>query len=189
MFTQDELEEVKEYLATCPKDSKVYLGCDSLKYKKGGTWFARYTTVLVVHISNSKGCKVFGYSTRERDYDQTPSKPRMRLMNEVYKVAECYLALAEELEAFEIEMHLDVNPDEAHGSNIVFKEAVGYILGMTGMEPKVKPEAFAASYAADQGVRRNWFAKTQGEGAEDLASPKAVRKARKKVKRRNKARR
>lgn len=157
MFTQDEIEKIKEYLANTAPDSKVYLGCDSLKYKKGQTWYARYTTVLVVHIENSKGCKVFGYSDRERDYDPNEAKPRMRLMNEVYKVSELYLSLAEELEKFEIELHLDVNPDEAHGSNVVFKEAVGYILGITGKEPKVKPEAFASSYCAD------WYVRNKGQ--------------------------
>lgn len=157
MFTQDELEIVKEYLAQTPATSKIYLGCDSIKYKKGKTWFARYTTVIVIHIESSKGCKVFGYSERERDYDPNKEKPRMRLMNEAYKVCEMYTLMAEELEDFEVEIHLDINTDKKHNSSIVINEACGYVIGMTGLTAKPKPEAFAASYCAD------WMVRHQGE--------------------------
>jgi predicted RNase H-related nuclease YkuK (DUF458 family) len=155
MFTQEQIEEIKEYLVNVGIDSRVYLGCDSQKYRKGNTWYARYTVVLVVHINNLHGCKIFGYTDTERDYDAV-SKPRMRLMNEVYKVSELYLQLAEELEDREVEIHLDVNPDERYESSAVVKQACGYILGVCNIKPKVKPEAFAASYAADAGVRGRW---------------------------------
>lgn len=156
MFNQSELEEIKEYLINVEPNSKIYLGCDSIKYKKGKTWFARYTTVLVVHMGGRHGCRVFGYSERERDYDKHKDKPRMRLMNEAYKVCGLYLAVAEELEDFECAIHLDINPDKKHNSSIVIKEACGYVLGMTGMEAEVKPNAFAASYAADWMVRHQY---------------------------------
>lgn len=164
MFTQDQIEEVKEYLANTPATSKVYLGCDSIKYKKGKTWYARYTTVLVVHIESSKGCKVFGYTEREIDYDPDKAKPRMRLMNEAYKVCECYHAMANELEDFEVEIHLDINPDKEHNSSIVINQACGYVIGMTGLTAKPKPEAFAASYCAD------WMVRHQGH-ANDVTRP------------------
>jgi predicted RNase H-related nuclease YkuK (DUF458 family) len=37
-----------------------------------------------------------------------------------------------------------------HGSSCVVQQAVGYIRGMCNVTPMVKPEAFAASYAADR---------------------------------------
>jgi len=74
----------------------------------------------------------------------------MRLMNEVYKIAELYLKLHEVLEGREVEVHLDINPNEMHGSSCVIQEAVGYIRGMCNVIPMVKPNAFAASYAADR---------------------------------------
>lgn len=153
MFNQEEIEEIKEYLVNVEPNSKIYLGCDSIKYKKGKTWFARYTTVLVVHMGGRHGCRVFGYSERERDYDPNKQKPRMRLMNEAYKVCGLYLVMAEELEDFEVEIHLDINPDKQHNSSIVIQQATGYVMGMTGMKAKAKPEAFAASYCADWMVR------------------------------------
>ena len=74
----------------------------------------------------------------------------MRLMNEVYKVADLYLKMADILEDFDVEVHLDINPNEMHGSSCVINEAIGYIRGMCNVIPLVKPKAFAASYAADR---------------------------------------
>ena len=74
----------------------------------------------------------------------------MRLMNEVYKVAELYHNIADIIGEREVQIHLDINPSEMHNSSIVIQQAVGYIRGVCNVEPKVKPQAFAASYAADR---------------------------------------
>jgi predicted RNase H-related nuclease YkuK (DUF458 family) len=74
----------------------------------------------------------------------------MRLMNEVYKIAELYLKLQDVLDDREVQVHLDINPNEMHGSSCVINEAVGYIRGMCNVIPLVKPNAFAASYCADR---------------------------------------
>jgi predicted RNase H-related nuclease YkuK (DUF458 family) len=71
-------------------------------------------------------------------------------MTEVYKVSELYLKLADVLEGRQVEVHLDINPDEQYGSSCVISQAVGYIKGTCNVIPFVKPEAFAASYAADR---------------------------------------
>ena len=52
--------------------------------------------------------------------------------------------------AHDIEVHLDLNPHEMCGSNVAVSEAVGYVKGMCNIIPMIKPQAFAASYAADQ---------------------------------------
>jgi predicted RNase H-related nuclease YkuK (DUF458 family) len=105
---------------------------------------------IVVHINGNNGCKIFGEVHRERVWDQKVSKPAMRLMTEVYKVSELYLKLAEVLEGRDVEVHLDINPDEMHGSSCVVSQAIGYIKGTCNVIPFVKPHAFAASYAADR---------------------------------------
>jgi hypothetical protein len=115
-----------------------------------GQWYAAYILCVVVHINGNNGCKIFGEVTRERDWDQKKDKPRMRLMNEVYKIAELYLKMHDILEDREVEVHLDINPNEQHGSSCVINEATGYIKGMCNVIPMVKPKAFAASYAADR---------------------------------------
>jgi predicted RNase H-related nuclease YkuK (DUF458 family) len=84
------------------------------------------------------------------DYDQKKSKPAMRLMNEVFKVSALFQELADVLEDRHVEVHLDINPDERFGSSCVVQQAVGYIKGTCNVTPMVKPNAFAASYAADR---------------------------------------
>lgn len=145
-----DLEIVREYIDSQSPETKIYIGCDSERLKVDGVWYADYITAIVVHIDGNSGCKLFGEVVRERDYDQKQNKPRYRLMNEVYKVSDLYLKLADVLNNRQVEVHLDINPSEMHGSNCVINEAIGYIRGTCNVVPLVKPEAFAASYAADR---------------------------------------
>ena len=144
------LEEVKAFIDAQTPETKIYLGVDSERFNMNGVWYADYITAIVVHINGNNGCKIFGEVQRERDYDQKKDKPRYRLMNEVYKVSELYLKLSDVLDGREVEVHLDINPNEMHGSSCVINEAVGYIRGTCNVIPLVKPNAFAASYAADR---------------------------------------
>lgn len=152
-----ENDEVIEYLNQSSSASEIYLGCDSQRKKfreKGkSVWFAVYTVALVIHIDGSKGCKIFYITSRERDYDAKLARPALRMMNEVYKVAEAYAQIAEHIGDRYFEIHLDINPKEQYGSNCVMSQAVGYIRGVCQTEPKIKPYAFAASKAADYGCR------------------------------------
>lgn len=144
-----DLNLVAEFINSQPEDSKVYIGCDSERVMKNNIWYADYTSVVVIHHAGRKGCKIFGNTVREKEYDAKISRPSLRLMNEVYKVSELYLTL-NELIYSEIEIHLDINPNKEHNSSLVVQQAVGYIKGVCMVEPKVKPQAFAASAAADR---------------------------------------
>ena len=144
------IEEVKAFIDSQGPDTKIYIGGDSERLIVNGKAYADYTLAIVVHIDGKHGAKVFGEVHRELDYDQKRSKPRMRLMTEVYKVAELYLKLADILEGRDVEIHLDINPDVKYGSNCVINEAIGYIKGVCNVVPMVKPNAFAASYCADR---------------------------------------
>ena len=145
-----DIDEVKAFIEAQSPETKIYIGGDSERLIVGNEWYADYTLAVVVHINGNNGCKIFGESVREKDYDQKKSRPRMRLMNEVYKIAELYLKLHDVLEDREVEVHLDINPNEMYGSSCVINEAVGYIKGMCNVVPFVKPNAFAASYCADR---------------------------------------
>ena len=145
-----DINEVRDFIQAQSLETKIYIGGDSRRFRKNGIWHAEYTLAVVVHFNGKNGCKIFGESSTELDYDQKRSRPAMRLMNEVYKISELYLKLHEVLEDREVEVHLDINPNEMHGSSCVIQEAVGYIRGMCNVIPMVKPKAFAASYAADR---------------------------------------
>lgn len=146
-----DLEAVREFIRGTSGNTKVYIGADSERYQNSkNQWFADYTVAVVVHIDGSKGCRVFGKLDTERDFDNRHDRPSMRLMNEVYRAAQMYLDLIEAIGDRHCEVHLDINPNEMHGSSCVIQQATGYIRGMCGFAPKVKPEAFSASYAADR---------------------------------------
>ena len=145
-----DIEQARAFIEAQTPETKIYIGGDSERFKIDGQWYADYIMVIVVHINGNNGCKIFGEIQRERDYEFKKDRPRMRLMNEVYKIAELYLKLQDVLEDREVEVHLDINPNEMHGSSCVINEAIGYIKGMCNVVPLVKPNAFAASYAADR---------------------------------------
>ena len=145
------LDEVRQYISDSSEATCIYIGADSERYRdKNDNWVADYTVAIVVHIDGARGCKIFGKVDSERDYDNRHDRPALRLMNEVYKIAELYNRIHEVLEERDVEVHLDINPNEMHGSSCVIQEAVGYIRGMCNVIPMVKPRAFAASYAADR---------------------------------------
>ena len=145
-----DINAVRDFIQAQSLETKVYIGGDSRRFRKNGQWHAEYTLAIVVHIDGKHGCKIFGESSIEIDYDQKRSRPSMRLMNEVYKISELYLKLHEVLEDREVAVHLDINPNELHGSSCVVQQAIGYIRGTCNVIPMVKPNAWAASYAADR---------------------------------------
>jgi len=143
------LDHIKDFINKQSLETKIYIGVDSERTRINGVWHAEYTAAIVVHIDGKHGCKLFGEVTRERDYDKV-NRPNTRLMTEVYKVSELYLKLADVLEGRQVEVHLDINPNEYHASSNVVSQAIGYIRGTCNVIPLVKPNAFAASYAADR---------------------------------------
>lgn len=150
MLPRIDIENVKNFIMNQSPETKIYIGGDSERIMINNQWYADYTLAVVVHIDGKHGCKIFGDIQRERDYEKSKDRPRMRLMTEVYKIADLYLQLADVLEDRHVEVHLDINPDEKYGSSCVVQEAIGYIRGMCNVIPMVKPRAFAASYCADR---------------------------------------
>ena len=130
MFSEKQIEDMVNLLIDLSPETKVYLGCDSVRY---------------VH----KSCRIFSHISHEANYDLKANRPKMRMMKEVQKVCELYTQLAPFIDEFNVEIHLDINTDPKHGSNCAASEAAGFVLGMTGIEPKLKPESWAASFGAD----------------------------------------
>ena len=144
--------EIFEYLTHCPEGTKIYLGADSERFRIKGEWFCDVISVCVVHIGGNSGCKIFGQVDRQRDYDRNKARPVMRMMAEVYALADLFTTLKDVIEAsgFDFELHIDINPDETAGSSCAIDQAIGYIRGTCNVTPLAKPSAFAASYASDR---------------------------------------
>ena len=145
-----DLQEIRNFVDTLSDATKIYVGCDSERFRIDGVWHAKYIKVVVVHIDGNHGCRMYGETTVERDYDKKVARPAYRMMQEVYKVAELYLKLAPMFDDREIEIHLDINPNLLHGSSCVVDQAIGYIKGTCNVVPMVKPKAWAGSYCADR---------------------------------------
>ena len=153
MYSNDEIEFIKDFIGK-HDDAKVYLGVDSQRAKKKRVKFA---TAVVIHYHDEngigKGAKVFSdieYIDAKQVQDAKLSRPFNRMLREVQMVTELYNQLEDILIERDFEIHIDVNPDEAAGSNVAYGAAKGMIYGMVGVEPICKPYAFAASCAADK---------------------------------------
>ena len=150
MAREFNIDEVREFISNSSEATCIYIGADSERYRKDEVFFADYTVAIVIHHDGKHGCKIFGKVDTERDFDNRHDRPAMRLMNEVYRASQMYLDLAEAIGERHCEVHLDINPDVVHGSSSVIQQAIGYVRGVCNVVPLVKPEAFAASYAADR---------------------------------------
>ena len=177
-----DLPTVQEFIKSQPNSSKIYIGCDSSTYKKGGVWWADYITVVVIHMSCPQipgrmvGGKIFGRLERERDYTVDKGKPNLRLLTEVQKASILFTELSEAIGRRQVEIHLDINQDPAHASQAVAQQAIGYIRGVCGLEPKIKPEAFAASYCADRFMRVKNFDITKPDTIKKHVRPRKTKK-------------
>jgi hypothetical protein len=151
--TKTWIDEAKETIRESSQESSVYVGCDSKRFKKNGLWYARYMTVIIVHRDSSKGCKLFYDSQILQDWGSDKS-PKTRLLNEVMFAVNAALEILDEVGDRHMEVHLDINPNPRYKSNVAVREAIGYVRGnLNGVEPKIKPDAFAAMHAADHLVR------------------------------------
>lgn len=141
---------VREYITNSTPTSRVYVGCDSDTegYAKN---LANYTNVVVVHnhtlAGSGCGAKVFG-EVFKAPYFGKLSAPSERLMNEVYYAAQLAEKIKDVVDNRVFQVHLDLSKDPENKSNTIVSQAVGYIKGL-GFTPVLKPEAVAASSAAD----------------------------------------
>lgn len=132
------------------KATTIYIGCDSERVMVDGKAHADYMIIVAIHKNGKNGCKLYGDVIREVDWDQKRDKPSMRLMNEAYKIGELFEKIKDVIVDFDVEIHLDLNPDERYASSKVITQAIGYIRGTCNIIPMVKPYSFAATHAADR---------------------------------------
>ena len=143
------LEDAKAAILASSPQSSVYVGTDSIRYKKNGTWHAKYSTVIIVHMDSNKGCRLFHESVDMLDYGNL----KQRLLTEVQLAVTAATEIIDVIGNRHMEVHLDINPDPKHKSNVAVKEALGWVKGSLNLDAKIKPASFAATHAADHAVR------------------------------------
>jgi predicted RNase H-related nuclease YkuK (DUF458 family) len=142
-------DEAKKAIIESSDTSTIYVGADSIRYKKNKEWWAKYSTVIILHKDSKHGCQLWHNSVDMRDYGNL----RQRMITEAGFAIQAATEIIDVVGDRKLEIHLDINPDPKHKSSIAIKEALGYVKGTTGLDAKVKPEAFAATHAADHMVR------------------------------------
>lgn len=154
---------IREFIRNSSPQSIVMIGCDSVrKQPKVGRAKARYSTVVCIRRATGEGqnvmfhgSKVFGASVVLPDYGTVVRSGKlknlkMRMMQEVAFALEAFENIHEVLEDRHYEIHLDISSRPECESHVALAEARGYVMGMTGgKEPNFKPNALAASFAAD----------------------------------------
>jgi uncharacterized protein len=143
------IEEAKQAILNSSKESSVYIGCDSIRFRKNKMWYAKYSTVIIVHMESKKGCRLFHSSVDMPDYGNL----KQRLLTEVQYAVSAATDIIDVLGDRHMEIHLDINPNPKHKSSVAVKEALGWVKGSLGIDAKIKPSAFAATHAADHAVR------------------------------------
>ena len=167
-FVEDIASYMKEYFAKSDGgDYEIYVGCDSLPPKKRLTTFVTVVCIRNLghgahilykkdHVANNK------IKVRKNKGVETGD-----IIDRLWHEVELSVGVAEYLrktgileykdkynrvKSLHIDIHLDINPDEMHKSNLVYNSAVGFVKGM-GFEFVTKPDAWAATYAADMVCR------------------------------------
>ena len=143
------IEEAKQAILDSSESSSVYIGCDSIRFKKKNQWYAKYSTVVIVHMDSKHGCRLFHSSVDMPDYGNL----KQRLLTEVQMAVSTATEIIDVIGNRHMEIHLDINPNPKHKSSVAVKEALGWVKGSLGLDAKVKPSSFAATHAADHAVR------------------------------------
>ena len=143
------IEEAKQAILESSPQSSVYIGCDSIRFRKNNRWYAKYSTVIIVHMDSKRGCKLFHNSVDMPDYGNL----KQRLLTEVQMAVSTATEIIDVIGDRHMEIHLDINPNPAHRSSVAVKEALGWVKGSLGIDAKIKPSSFAATHAADHAVR------------------------------------
>lgn len=139
------VEKCKEAIRASSSTSSFYVGCDSsVSRLKDGRKTAHYVVVFIVHMNSANGAKILAEHHTLPEYGNL----KQRLQNEANFAFGLALEVLEELNGRHLEVHLDINPNPRHKSNVAVKEVLSYARGL-GLNAKIKPDSFAASHAAD----------------------------------------
>lgn len=166
-----EIENVPEYIRSYFKARKnenvydsfeIFIGTDSQRVRRGR--LTLYASVICLYTVG-RGAHIIFTRTKRNDLAPTIKKTRKEkgsdpaLFQKLWWEVEYTLQIANYLKDNGIftdcgiaQVHLDLSSSEKEGSNIVYKSAIGYVESQ-GFNPRYKPNAVAASYAADMCVR------------------------------------
>lgn len=140
---EEAIENLGDWVARATREGQdLHIGTDSLQTGR----YTQFVTVVVI-VTPRKGGRV-AYS---REIIPRITSLRERLLKEAWTSTELGMALNGRIGGGLI-IHIDANPDEKHMSSRYVQELVGLVVGQ-GFQVRIKPDAWAASHAADHVVR------------------------------------
>jgi len=140
----DLVQELRVLLQDGPR--VIHVGTDAQKIDHR----VEFVTCVVV-LTPQKGGRV--YYTRVQRRRRDVHTLRQKLFTEAWMSVETAMELNPHLaDDVPIVVHLDVNPDRRWASSRHIHEVVGLVLGQ-GFEVLFKPDAWAASHAADHVIK------------------------------------
>ena len=135
--------DIDQYVAEAAADGRtVHIGTDSLQTGKT-TQFVTVVAVLTPH----KG----GRAAYCREIVARITSLRQRLLQEVWLSVALGMKISDLVKG-DLTIHVDANPSEKHMSSKYIQELTGLVVGQ-GFKVEVKPDAWAATHAADHIVR------------------------------------
>lgn len=142
-------DTIESELNACP-EAELHIGSDSQQVGKD----TEYVTVAVIHRP-TKGGRVFFCRERVPRIREL----RERLWKEVWRSTELAMELTATpdigkayADVSVTAIHIDANVDPKHKSSKYVEELAGLVIGQ-GFSAVLKPEAWAASHAADHAVK------------------------------------
>jgi len=140
------VDRVKLKILGASSISSFYIGCDSSVYTdRNGRKQAKYILMFITHYDSNKG----GGWLKEEYILPEFGNLKQRLLTEANYAIGLGIEVINLVGTRKLEIHFDINPDPRHKSHVAVKEALAYAKGV-GLTPKIKPDSFAASHAADQ---------------------------------------
>ena len=164
---QDKIDKAIEKIRKSTEECSIYIGCDSKVFRnrkdKTKKRFSKYRIHVWVHRNSCNGAYcIFKHNITEEFYGKTRNI-QQRLLKEVELASNIAVALQPHVGNRRFEIHLDINSDEHNRSNEIANMAMGYVQGMTGIKPMLKPNSPAASFAADRAVNNKMkWSKVEG---------------------------
>tara|TARA_Y100000034_G_scaffold28883_2_gene34749 strand:- start:17911 stop:18408 length:498 start_codon:yes stop_codon:yes gene_type:complete len=136
------LEELSKFLETqITKEHAIYIGVDSQERNNN----LLLATAVILHKSNKGGALFYC-----REFLTKTCSLRQRLLLETQRATEVAIALSELCDkARKFTVHLDVNSNSKHKSNMLLKEAKSYVIAQ-GFDCEVKPNSWASFCVADK---------------------------------------
>lgn len=144
---------------------EIFIGTDSQKVRRGR--ITTYATVICLY-TKGKGAHIIYAKTKRNDISPTAVKNkktgRKKIMSSdlFYRLqweVQYSMQVAQYLTDKKVfvehginQVHLDISADEQNESNVVYSYATGYVKS-AGFSVRTKPEAIAATCAADKFVR------------------------------------